>query len=480
MYLTKTDFKLYLECPKCFWLSKNKPEMYAKYNRLSSYEQYMIREGYEVETHAKEALDNNVESQKTFTAEDNLKARTDYMLRLEDGSYNLYEVKSKTTINTKKVIDEVLKDIAFQTIVLKKGGVSINKTYLVYLNKEYVKEGELNAFDLFKIEEMSDKVAEIYAETEKEIEDALLYMQKKKIDESKCPCLHKTKSNHCKAFEGFNKDIPEHSIYNLNRISKKRINKFCQQGLCALTDIPIDSPELEVSEEQTKNKHKLYIESLVEKAPIIDCKNIKKSLKKLKYPIYFFDYETINLAIPRIDGTRPHQKIPFQYSLHILDENGKLEHREYLAEGLSLGQELVETLGKHIGAVGSVVVWSPFEKSLNKALAKQFTEKKNFLVTVNKRLYDLEKEIFSSRDYVDYRFLGRTSIKNILPVLCPQFSYKDLVVQDGTDAMQTFVKFLEEDDENEKRKQREALLAYCKQDTLAMVEIYKVLQDCAQ
>lgn len=69
-------------------------------------------------------------------------------------------------------------------------------------------------------------------------------------------------------------------------------------------------------------------------------------------------------------------------------------------------------------------------------------------------------------DYVDYRFRGSTSIKKVLPVLCPQFSYQDLEVQDGTMAL--------DPDFNENIEQtRKNLLAYCELDTFAMVEIYK-------
>ena len=79
-------------------------------------------------------------------------------------------------------------------------------------------------------------------------------------------------------------------------------------------------------------------------------------------------------------------------------------------------------------------------------------------------------------DYVDYRFNGSTSIKKVLPVLCPQFSYSDLEVQDGTMALDTWGRMASDPNfEGDRDTTRKNLLAYCKLDTLAMVEIYSVL-----
>jgi hypothetical protein len=82
----------------------------------------------------------------------------------------------------------------------------------------------------------------------------------------------------------------------------------------------------------------------------------------------------------------------------------------------------------------------------------------------------------------DYRhpgFKGRTSIKKVLPVLCPEFSYKDLNIQNGTEAMENWNRtiFDEELEELERVQIQKSLLEYCKLDTLAMVKIFKHLLD---
>jgi hypothetical protein len=88
-------------------------------------------------------------------------------------------------------------------------------------------------------------------------------------------------------------------------------------------------------------------------------------------------------------------------------------------------------------------------------------------------------EIFSNGLYVDYCFHGSNSLKNVLPVLIPKLSYKNLNIQDGTQAMMQWHKLVYKNNnlsEEQKQTIKTNLLKYCHLDTLAMVEIYKKLQ----
>ncbi len=78
--------------------------------------------------------------------------------------------------------------------------------------------------------------------------------------------------------------------------------------------------------------------------------------------------------------------------------------------------------------------------------------------------------------YVDIGFGGSTSIKRVLPVLCPDLSYAAMDVSDGTAAMEAWGRFVDaETDASERERLKAALLDYCALDTLAMVEIFRVV-----
>ena len=88
-----------------------------------------------------------------------------------------------------------------------------------------------------------------------------------------------------------------------------------------------------------------------------------------------------------------------------------------------------------IGRSGSIVSWhASFEMRLNREMGERYADKCNFLSNVNDRMVDLEG-VFKI-DYVDSRFHGSTSIKNVLPVVCPDLDYGELNIQDGTAAME--------------------------------------------
>jgi hypothetical protein len=84
--------------------------------------------------------------------------------------------------------------------------------------------------------------------------------------------------------------------------------------------------------------------------------------------------------------------------------------------------------------------------------------------------------IFQQRHYYVPEMKGSYSIKQVLPALVPGFSYDNMAIADGGSASHAFLSLFDEPDPEKIRVARENLLEYCKLDTLAMVEIVKVLK----
>lgn len=91
---------------------------------------------------------------------------------------------------------------------------------------------------------------------------------------------------------------------------------------------------MKLSEKLTNSKQLRQIEYyLSEKGTYVDKDGIGDFIGTLSYPIYFFDFETMQPVIPEYIGTPPYAQIPFQYSLHYIEyEGGPLLHKEFLAE----------------------------------------------------------------------------------------------------------------------------------------------------
>lgn len=197
-----------------------------------------------------------------------------------------------------------------------------------------------------------------------------------------------------------------------------------------------------------------------------------QALAKLPYPRYYIDFETINPAVPIWAQSRPYQQIPFQWSCHKENAAGHLTHSAYLAQHEGDPRpRFIETLLAATGRRGPVFVYSQsFEETRLKELARDFPEHQDAIEALISRLVDL---LPMARNHYYHRDQqGSWSIKAVLPTIAPELDYSALAVGNGGMAMEAFHEILAPETNATRRAQlREALLAYCERDTLAMVRI---------
>ena len=68
-----------------------------------------------------------------------------------------------------------------------------------------------------------------------------------------------------------------------------------------------------------------------DESPYFDIKNLRDELHSWKFPLNFIDFETTAVAIPFVAGMHPYEQLAFQFSHHIVYEDGTVEHfNEYL------------------------------------------------------------------------------------------------------------------------------------------------------
>ena len=526
--LTKTDFILHRECPKNVWIKWHMPEEYKKFP-ISEFEQSlavmgneveilargMFPDGYLVEKRSEGAQELTMKLMGEHTpiifqavfGTDKYLAATDVLKwNKEANAYDLYEIKMSSTegesdiedlptqtggkepkVNKKKELQYEY-DLAFQTNVAQLCGVNFNKKYLVRLNKKYKRVGDLDFTKLFEYTDKTEILNDIFLSVAlTEMNSAFEYLSAEETPIGRCFCYYKGRSSHCTTFSISNPDVPEYSVHDLNRIgnSKKLLGELLNEGILKIDDVPEEmvKPKKAKKGEDDKKPIKLnQVRAYKTKQPIIDIEAIKIELNSLKFPLYFLDYETYPTAIPPFSGYHPYQHIVFQYSLHILkSKDSELEHRECLILEGDPAQKIVDSLIKDIGETGSIISWSKkFENSRNKELAELVPEHAEFLHNVIKRTYDL-MDIVSKQYYVHHGFKGSSSIKKIQPVIAPDFSYKELDVQNGGDAIEAYRQISSGEligvALTDKKKQ---MLKYCEYDTKIMYIIWKFFVDLVE
>ncbi len=487
-YLSKSDFLKYQCCPSYLWLWKHKPELVPTDEEEAINRR--LEQGNEVEAKARELFpeatlittrgrkakeDTDVlvaENAKTLfqatvVTETGLLAMADVIKKNADDTWTLYEVKSTNSIKPEHIYD-----VTFQRIAFEESGYLISNVQVIHLNKEYVRRGAINPKELLITIDVTEKVEKIMPTIKQQINDAVELVNRS--DEPKsCSCKLKTRSGHCPTFHYFNPNIPEYSVFNISRINGKKLGILIDGDIYDVKDVPAD---LKLSVIQ-KNQ----VQVAKTKEPIIDKDSIKELCSELEFPLYFLDYETVSTALPLVSGSSPFQQLPFQYSLHVKkDKNSELEHFEYLATDNEKApmEGLLRSLKENLGDTGSVIVWNKsFETGRNVEMAKSYPEYSDYLTDMNNRVFDL-MDVFSKQHYVHHDFKGSSSIKYVLPVLVPEFSYKELDIQNGLSASIRWYEAVTGALTNEEAQHiYKSLKTYCCLDTLAMVKIYDYLME---
>lgn len=393
---------------------------------------------------------------------DGVLVRVDILERIQSGgqepsAWRLIEVKSST-----RVKDVHIDDLSIQSYVAQGAGLSLDATCLMHIDTGYFyRGGEVDLQALFSIEDVSKAVTDRQGQVPERLaamKTVLLNVEPPVIE----PDQHCHAPYECPFWAHCTRDKPRRWIYHLPG-KKEIVGRLVQQGITTIDEIPNGT---KLSDVQRKVKDNVeWVSS-----------DLGQILRSVTYPIHHLDVETVMLALPRFPSTRPYQSLPVQWSNHIELESGEIMHREFLHnEASEPRRRWAEALIESLGEKGSIVVYSAYEEAIIRQLAETFPEFQSAFRAIVKRLWDLLLVI--KNHYYHPAFNGSYSIKSVLPAVVPSLGYGDLTIQEGGQAAAEYYRmvFLESD-WVERDSIREALLRYCERDTLAMVELRKVLE----
>ncbi len=288
-----------MQCHKSLWLHLNQPD---ERDEISEAQQRIFDTGHSVGSYAQQLFPGGIDASRgaheriseavAFTRELIAKGQSViyeaafsdgetlcYMdiLVMENGKWQAYEVKASTGMKDYQVMD-----VAFQYYVITRSGLDLADIYLVHINNQYVRHGEIDVQQLFTKVCVTSTILAI----QEHIQGNLISIQKM-LAVSIVPEIAM----------GYQCTHP----YNCDFI------EFCRQELPVESDAP---------EEQPANRNQEALDEFKD---------------ELEYPLYFMDFETIFPAVPIHDESRPYQQIPFQFSLHVQrSENANPEHYEFL------------------------------------------------------------------------------------------------------------------------------------------------------
>ncbi|NNE64655.1 MAG: DUF2779 domain-containing protein, partial [Gammaproteobacteria bacterium] len=450
-YLSKSKYMAGLTCLRRLWLKLWRPELQAQPqgmtalimqqgSRFGELAQQLYADAVlididvhnlsqaEVDTQAAIEAGADTVLEATFRA-DQYRISADVVKRLSDGSWHLIEVKSSTALKT-----EHIPDLAFQRYVMEQAGYRVSKCSVLHANTA---GHAADISSLFTGVDVTEKVAAYLPAVPLD-----LTLQSPLLEKgSTIPAMHFKKNcvgcefqTHCW------EQIERPTIYE--SIDVRNIPAMEAQGIFYIDDIPADY-ELPAAV-------RVMVDRMQQHRIDINPAPIRKMLDELHYPLYFLDFESVSIATPLFADSSPWQKYAFQYSLHVQSANGKIIHYEFLHDRRSdPGESLARSLLDHMGTTGSVIVYNKtMERGVLNALARQFPQMADDLRQISSRIWDLE--VVFRKHYRHWQWGTKSSIKNVLPSLVPELSYKDLEVNEGGMASLQWLRMIEADDVHEK------------------------------
>jgi hypothetical protein len=483
--LSKSKYLNGLQCLKLLWISVNdkgrlpevdgsKQKLFDEGHIVGNYAKKLFPSGIDIPTEdfkgnldqtQKLLKENKVLFEPAFMI-DRLYSRADILEPTKEG-WNIIEVKSSTEVK-----DVNKQDIAFQKYVYQKAGLKINKCFILYINNQYVRQGEININELFAKEDVSNDVEEEI----KLIPDRVkLFLE---VIDSKEPEV-RINENCGKPYECALKSqcwsfLPkENCVFDLYRGGKKSWELF-ERNILAIKDIP--------EGERLNDKQQIQTECEKTNKPHINQEGIKGFFETIDYPLYFLDFETYQTAMPLYDGLKPYQQIPFQFSVHKIDKKGKKTHFSFIASGKKdPRKKFVNAIMRKLGTKGSVIVYNKvFEEGRLKELASLFPLEKDYLLKLTERMRDLLIP-FRNFDFYDRKQEGSASIKYVLPALT-NMTYKGMEIANGAQASIQYAYITHgkidgtKAKKEEIKKVRDDLKKYCQLDTEAMIQVMDKLR----
>ena len=482
--LSKSRFQTGLQCPKALWLTCHARELA---DPIGESQQAIFDTGIAVGELARErfpggtlvAEDYTQSSQALVTTRTLFEnppyavfeaafeyggvfVRPDVLVRVGADEWDLYEVKSST-----RVKPEHITDVAVQAWVLAGSGLDIRRTFLTHLDNTYVYPGgdyDLNR--LFADEDVTSRALGMFSDVPRLVAEMLAMLEG---PEPTVPIGKRCNRPYDCAFYGHCHDfLPEHPVTKLPRISEDLLDALIAEKVFSIGDIPLDFPGL--------TRAQRAVCEVVQSGEPRFVGDIARSLSDLRYPTHFLDFETFSSALPLYRGTRPYQNIPFQWSDHVLGEDGNLEHRDFLYEGDEDPRpDFVSTLIDALGVTGSIVVYSGFENTRLSELSSAFPDRAAEIASIQLRLFDLLGVVRRHVEHPDC--LGSSSIKVVLPALVDDLSYDGLDIAEGQTASRLYRESVTGHlNADERAKLFSDLRAYCGTDTLAMVKLLEALE----
>lgn len=488
--LTKSKITSGLQCPKKLWFDVNQPikkDLHIFYvgNRFGDFSREYYGPGLNLEgqfnvdsvlAQTKDALeDSSITAiyEAAFLSDDVL-IRADVLLR-KGNEWEMVEVKSSTSQKP-----EHIADAAIQTYVIRACGVNLTNVKIGHINKEFYYQGDADYGTLLVEVDVTAEINTCQSNVKPWIDEFKVIAANGAPQPSVLMGEHCTEPYDCPYQERCEALLPKFEgipISLLPRVGKKLADDWAIKGFKDLRDLPseaLNTPILKM----IQKAHELN-------TPVINP-TLSQQIGSFPWPRFFMDFETVQQGVPLMAYTKPYDALPFQWSVHKWNSpthKVKLEDGIPFLEFLSpdMDKEFLKTLIKAVETEGPIFVHNAsFEKSRLRWLIerKSCLEFKPAVEALIDRIVDT-LDLVRENGYYSPKMNGSFSLKAIVKAIPTVVNYSSSdALSSGGDAQIAWFKCIDpKTPEPEKIELARRLKIYCAQDTLAMYDLIRYLEN---
>lgn len=177
-------------------------------------------------------------------------------------------------------------------------------------------------------------------------------------------------------------DLNEPNAFEIWDYRGKKPRQLIQENRLLQKQLTEDDFNLEIEPYEITSSERKWIQvqkSVAKDSSVYVMKDeLKSELASWNPPFHFIDFETSAVALPFTKGRAPYEQVAFQFSHHVVDEQGKVAHLdEFLSNkpGEFPNFAFVRALKKALGSdQGSVFMFANHENTILNAIMHQLLE----------------------------------------------------------------------------------------------------------
>ena len=306
-------------------------------------------------------------------------ARTDIVLRQQDGALDLFEVKSGMRVKTRH-----LQDLALQVLTIEEAGFQVRSANILHVNRSYTKSEEDVSTQLFRNVEVTErvraqlpKIAKLVQAYRQQLEDdTALQFPTGTFCETPFPCPHLTACS---------RQEPAHPLRQLPELSRSMENQLHEQGINELADLDASDSTLSFRQQQTLEA--------VSSQEIVLGPFLGEELQQVDYPLSFLAVAQVTDVIPKFSGMRPWQQVAHAWAVRTLQEDGSQETATFVSlEKHDPRTEFVQSLSSQLSGAGMIAYWGHETLASIRAMLEGMpTEKQAIRAILSRNQLDMEK-----------------------------------------------------------------------------------------